>query len=41
VVAEVEELVEVEEVFAYVVFADVDLEACAVLEERGEAGFAL
>jgi len=41
VVAEVEELVEREEVFADVVFADVDLEALAVLLEGGEAGFAL
>ena len=41
VVAEVEELVEVEEVFADVVFADVDLEALAVLLELREAGFAL
>ena len=41
VVAEVEELVEVEEVFAYVVFADIDLEALAVLLDLSEAGFAL
>src|ERR1700734_440855 len=41
VVTEVEELVEVEEVFADVVFADVDLEALAVLLDLGEAGFTL
>ena len=41
VVAEVEELVEVEEVFTDVVLADVDLEALAVLLDLGEAGFAL
>ena len=41
VVAEVEELVEVEEVFADVVLADVDLEALAVLLELREAGLAL
>ena len=41
VVAEVEELVEGEDVFADVVFADVDLEALAVLLELREAGFAL
>ncbi len=36
VVAEVRELVEGEEVFADVVFADVDLEALAALLELGE-----
>jgi len=41
VVAEVEELIEVEEVFADVVFADVDLEALAVLLDLGESCFAL
>jgi hypothetical protein len=41
VVAEVEELVEGEGVFADVIFADVDLEALAVLLDLGEAGFAL
>ncbi len=41
VVAEVEELVEGEGVLADVVFADVDLEALAVLLELGEAGLAL
>ncbi len=41
VVAEVEELVEVEDFFADVVLADVDLEALAVLLDLGEAGFAL
>ncbi len=40
-VAEVEELIECEGVFANVVFADVDLEALAVLLELGEAGLAL
>ncbi len=41
VVAEVEELVEREGVFADVVLADVDLEALAALLELREAGFAL
>jgi len=41
VVAKVEKLVEVEEIFTDVVFADVDLEALAVLLDLGEAGFAL
>ena len=41
VVAEVEELVEGEGVFADVVFADVDLHALAALLELGEAGLAL
>ena len=41
VVAEVEEFVEGEGVFADVVFADVDLEAFAALLKVGEAGFAL
>ena len=41
VVAEVEELVEVEEGFADVVPADVDLEALAMLLDLREAGFAL
>ena len=41
VVAEVEELIEVEEGFADVVLADVDLEALAVLLDLREAGFAL
>jgi hypothetical protein len=41
VVAEVEELVEGEGVFADVVLANVDLEALAALLELREAGFAL
>jgi len=41
VIAEVEELVEGEGVFADVVLADVDLEALATLLKLGEAGFAL
>ena len=40
VVAEVEEFVECEGVFAGIVFADVDLEALAALLELREAGFA-
>ena len=41
VVAEIEELVEVEEILADVIFADVDLEALAVLLDLREASFTL